>query len=355
MVILMQNKGLIISKKYSAYTGTDYPVEYLEKPYAERLMPVLFNEANGDDWEFKNDEVSCAFSLVEKVARVCYKSEDKITHSIKDNARFLSMLIRHEHYAMLEHAVFCFRTNSKLVRDYFVSCPFAKIWEVSYEDLVQKGFYNIQLNLRSILEAPLYASLGMRKALLDSLYFKKYGKDSTEVQELGELILLPNFRTCSPNSNEKTFLQELFMRYYTILMITDRGVSHELVRHRVVSYAQESTRYCNYSGKPVKMMLPTGFENWSEEVKMLFLLSTHESVVRYTKLLNMGLTPQQARAVLPNALATTIVMTVSREELKHIYDLRLIGTTGKPHPDMQSLMKEVYTEVPIDGGYIISL
>lgn len=354
----MRNKGLTISKKYSAYTGTDYPVEYLEKPYAERLEPSLFVEANGDDWEFKNDAVSCAFSLVEKVARVCYKSEDKITHSIKDNARFLRTLIQHQHLAMMEHAVFCFHTNSKLVRDYFIGNPFAKLWEISCADdncvdFLPKGYYHIELNLRTILEAPLYASLGMRKAILDSLYFKKYGADSKEVQELGKLILSDTMAVTI--THEKTSLQGLFMRHFTILMVTDRGVSHELVRHRIASYAQESTRYCNYSGKPIKMMLPTDFENWDENVKTQFLLGTMDSAKRYTELVKIGLTPQQARAVLPNALATTIVMTVSEKELKHIYNLRLVGTTGKPHPDMLSLMKEVYNEVPLDGGYTISL
>lgn len=357
MVILMQNKGLTISKKYSSYTGVDYPIEYLEKPYAERLEPSLFVEANGDDWEFKNDAVSCAFSLVEKVARVCYKSEDKTTHSIKDNARFLRTLIQHQHLAMMEHAVFCFHTNSKLVRDYFIGNPFAKLWEISCADdncvdFLPKGYYHIELNLRTILEAPLYASLGMRKAILDSLYFKKYGADSKEVQELGKLIYDSSVRVIN---KEKTSLQGLFMRYFTILMVTDRGVSHELVRHRIASYAQESTRYCNYSGKPIKMMLPTDFENWTENTKMQFLLGTMDSAKRYTELVKMGLTPQQARAVLPNALATTIVMTVSEKELKHIYNLRLVGITGKPHPDMRSLMKEVYNEVPLDGGYTISL
>lgn len=138
---------------------------------------------------------------------------------------------------------------------------------------------------------------------------------------------------------------------FSVKFIVDRGVSHELVRHRVASFAQESTRYCNYgkSGE-VTFIKPCFFkentlemDNW--EASCLVAERT------YLDLLKNGATPQEARAVLPNSLKTEIVVTTNIREWRHILNLRAVGTTGKPHPQMLEvtvpLLKELQEKVPV--------
>lgn len=123
----------------------------------------------------------------------------------------------------------------------------------------------------------------------------------------------------------------------TVKFVVDRGISHELVRHRLASFAQESTRYCNYSkddfGSEITFIIPeyldyksAGWNTWKETMKAC------EDA--YFKLLDIGLTPQEARAVLPNSLKTEVVMTANLREWRHFFKLRALGTTGKPHPQM---------------------
>ena len=123
----------------------------------------------------------------------------------------------------------------------------------------------------------------------------------------------------------------------TVKFVVDRGISHELVRHRLASFAQESTRYRNYSkddfGSEITFIIPeyldyksAGWNTWKETMK-----ACEDS---YFKLLDIGLTPQEARAVLPNSLKTEVVMTANLREWRHFFKLRALGTTGKPHPQM---------------------
>lgn len=123
----------------------------------------------------------------------------------------------------------------------------------------------------------------------------------------------------------------------TVKFVVDRGISHELVRHRLASFAQESTRYCNYSkddfGSEITFIIPEyleykseGWNIWKESMK--------QAEDAYFKMLDFGLSPQQARAVLPNSTKTEVVMTANLREWRHFFKLRAIGTTGKPHPQM---------------------
>lgn len=138
---------------------------------------------------------------------------------------------------------------------------------------------------------------------------------------------------------------------FSVKFTVDRGISHEIVRHRVASFAQESTRYCNYSKsgdvtfiKPCYLEYDTiPFDNWAEscmraERDYLFMLAN-----RYT--------PQEARAVLPNSLKTEIVMTANLREWRHFFKLRAVGITGKPHPQMLEvavpLLQELKELIPV--------
>ena len=136
----------------------------------------------------------------------------------------------------------------------------------------------------------------------------------------------------------------------TVKFVVDRGVSHELVRHRLCAFSQESTRYCNYKGGVTFVIPPwVGIEpgvyheyNVTRERADCFwfnaVLQVEES---YQKLLVEGWTPQQARSVLPNSLKTEIVVTANMREWRHIFELR---TSKAAHPQMQEIMKPLLHE-----------
>jgi len=144
----------------------------------------------------------------------------------------------------------------------------------------------------------------------------------------------------------------------TVKFIVDRGVSHELVRHRIASFAQESTRYCNYSkdkfGNEITVIEPCFFKDIPEEVRNdifrylvmnkqptpheiaygLWREACYMAEERYFKMLENGCTPQEARSVLPNSLKTEIIVTANMREWRHFFKLRAAGETGAPHPQM---------------------
>ena len=138
---------------------------------------------------------------------------------------------------------------------------------------------------------------------------------------------------------------------FSVKFIVDRGVSHEIVRHRLASFAQESTRYCNYGRagavtfvKPCYLDYDTvPFDNWED--------SCMRAEREYLLMLEKGYTPQEARAVLPTSLKTEIVMTANLREWRHFFKLRALGTTGKPHPQMVEvtipLLKELQEKIPV--------
>lgn len=137
----------------------------------------------------------------------------------------------------------------------------------------------------------------------------------------------------------------------TVKFICDRGVSHEIVRHRMASYCQESTRYCNYSndsfGGEITVIRPNflvegteGWQYWRE--------ACLTSERRYFELLNFGCTPQEARAVLPNSLKTEVVMTANLREWRHFFKLR---TAQAAHPQMREvatlLLRRMQELIPV--------
>jgi len=127
----------------------------------------------------------------------------------------------------------------------------------------------------------------------------------------------------------------------TVKFIVDRGVSHELVRHRMASFAQESTRYCNYSkekfGQEITVIKPLYLKEGTDAYGV-WKIAMIEAEHAYFDLLDDNCTPQQARCVLPNSLKTEIWMTANLREWRHVLKLRAAGTTGKPHPQMAEVM-----------------
>lgn len=134
----------------------------------------------------------------------------------------------------------------------------------------------------------------------------------------------------------------------TVRFTVDRGISHELVRHRMASFAQESTRYCNYSadrfGKEVTFIAPCTLKEETENWKTWYQ-ACEAAEWAYFKLLDAGETPESARSVLPTSTKTEIVVCANMREWRHFFRLRAIGTTGSPHPQMREVALPLLLEV----------
>lgn len=141
---------------------------------------------------------------------------------------------------------------------------------------------------------------------------------------------------------------------FSVKFIIDRGVSHEIVRHRLASFAQESTRFCDYSngkfGGEITVIEPCFYSPCSSQY-INWCISCECAENAYFEALKMGSTPQEARSILPTSLKTEIVMTANLREWRHFFKLRAAGTTGTPHPQMLEvavpLLKELKTIIPV--------
>jgi len=150
--------------------------------------------------------------------------------------------------------------------------------------------------------------------------------------------------------------------YMSVRFICDRGVSHEIVRHRLANYSQESSRYCNYKGGVTFIVPPWVDIEEGDYSNINHLLKFHghtpadvkwfyaieHATESYCVLLSKGWSPQQARSVLPNSLKTEIIMTANLREWMHVFKLR---TSKAAHPQMRELMipllEEMKTLVPV--------
>lgn len=123
----------------------------------------------------------------------------------------------------------------------------------------------------------------------------------------------------------------------SVRIICDRGISHEIVRHRIASYSQESTRYCNYSkdefGGEVTIIKPCYLDKGTIAYAK-WKASCHVAERIYFELLGIGLQPQEARAVLPNSLKTEIIVTMNPREWRHFFKLR---ADKAAHPQMREI------------------
>lgn len=192
-----------------------------------------------------------------------------------------------------------------------------------------------------------------------------------------ELVMIEKVgRTCYKSESKidstssKSFMENLIKRGHeamlehsilTVKFTVDRGVSHEIVRHRLASFAQESTRYCNYTNDKFDNQitvidLSTGFKydlsKENDRAKYNIWSSAMKNAENaYFELLKLGASPQEARSVLPNSTKTDIQVSMNYREWRHFFKLRAAGTTGTPHPQMKevatALLKELKKKIPI--------
>ena len=237
------------------------------------------------------------YKMIELAGRTCYKSEDKIT---EDSAKeFVDRMIKLGHGAMLEHGT-------------------------------------IYLKIRETVNGNVPPAM---------LYWRDPAnqKYSKVVKYNGELYVTTNMRVLVEN-NRMDDLQYLVEptehheKRITAKFICDRGVSHEFVRHRVFSFAQESQRYCAYNkdkfNNEITIVKPHWWDEQDSNAASLYIRTWKHAEYSYITLLENGVKPQDARSVLPNATKTELVMTGFESDWEHFLSLR---TSKNAHPDAQQL------------------
>lgn len=139
----------------------------------------------------------------------------------------------------------------------------------------------------------------------------------------------------------------------SVKFICDRGVSHEIVRHRLASYSQESTRYCNYSAErfngEITVIEPCYIMPFTQVWEVWFN-AMKQAENSYFRLLDLGCSPQEARSVLPNSLKTELVMTANIREWRHFLRLR---TSPAAHPQMRELAKMLLAKLKYEKGVLV--
>ena len=273
---------------------------------------------------------------IERCGRTCYKSEDKITEDSAE--KFVNMLVNRGHTAMVEHGTVYLRVEC--YKSDITTPVVGRYVRNKYSDVTDK--YG-RLNDAGNFESEAYITTNYRVLLqndwLDDLKYQ-----------------------CEPSEHH--------VKRVTVKFVCDRGVSHEFVRHRVFSFAQESTRYCNYSkdkfGKECTFIIPTWFDKYMNddysdyhtldwqagldsscaETNWLYAMLFAEK--SYFSSLENGMIAQQARAILPNSLKTELIMTGTIKQWEGFFKLR---DAKDAHPQARELAQPLHEEF-IKRGYI---
>lgn len=292
--------------------------------------------------------------FIERVGRTCYKSEDKIT--VDSAAKFVGNLIKRGHEAMIEHWSLIFKADAEgyteilsdydqLLHDGNITLtaplrPYIRFTDWQTDDGEMRCIISGNMRAwrdyaRACVEGFGFMPKYMHSLLRDyPLFFPEYvhwvSLDFTE-------------NTLTPiSANELTESERKVHQDITMKFVCDRGVSHEIVRHRVASFAQESTRYCNYSGdkfgKEITVIEPVTIRQQGDATPtfVAWYESCKHSENRYFDMLDDGASPQVARSVLPNSLKTEIIVTMTLDNWEHFFVLR---DDPAAHPDMQEVAK----------------
>ena len=252
------------------------------------------------------------YKMIELAGRTAYQSLDKITDdSAKD---FVDRMIKSKHFAALEHGTV------------YLKMPYDTI----YDD---NPYSNSLWDGQDMFVTTNYRTLQENEWLNDLKYL------------------------CDPTDQHE--------KRYTFRFTTDIGICRELLRHRVFSFLNESTRYCNYSkgkfGGEITFIRPSWYDKYSNSLlnndghrpdktsDMFTSEGDFEDQLRmaescYMGAMIAGVTPQEARQVLPLATKTELIMTGFSSDWRYLLDLRLFNKTGNPHPDMINLMEKLRFE-----------
>ena len=258
--------------------------------------PVLLNES---------------ISWIERAGRVCYRSEDKIVEG--SGLTFVSNIFKRKHYSVIEHSNIVMRFDTS-------KFPLETLNELKL--FFDSPFFDIIL-----LHEKIYIS-GNWRAWYE--FFQKKFDDDISSLELFIKFLNKWNQIIKYQDEIPTELKKI-----TVEFITDRAVTHELVRHRPASYSQESQRYVRYG--EINFIKPFWYNRIFDNMKDIFIETLKNTEENYRYMLKF-MRAEEARAILPNCTATKIVVTASIPEWKHIFNLRV---SKAAYPQFRNLLKPV--------------
>ena len=299
---------------------------------------------------------------VEKVGRTCYKSEDKITED--SAAAFAGRFIKWGHESVLEHWSYIFRTTP----DWY------ELIVTTWERLLHEGDTSSAEPLRPYLRfTDWITSDGETRCVISGnirawrnfieAYVNRFGFAPHYLHGLIRCnpIFFPEYQSFVPPVIVNDVLIPMSVSELvgdvergthhdiTVRFICDRGVSHEIVRHRTASFAQESTRYCNYSGDKFGAEITVITPSWYEDPKYTRERAWEQACMRseadYFLMLDLGSTPQEARAALNNSLKTELVMTTNLYGWENFFHLRCARDA---HPDIRvvaNMLRDKFDEL----------
>jgi thymidylate synthase (FAD) len=304
--------------------------------------------------------------FIERVGRTCYKSEDKITDD--SSAKFVSGLIKRGHEAMIEHWNLVFKTDVDTYQNMISDCDTLQhcieadlgIEFNAYRSFLR--FTDCMLSdgeMRFVTSGNMRAWRGHAKACVEN-----YGELPSYMWGIVRCypLFFPEYQNYIPpiivndilipiSIEELELPERLVHQDITMKFVCDRGVSHEIVRHRVASFAQESTRYCNYGadkfGNEITVIRPS----WcceGDDVYDFWKVGCYNAEGAYFTCLANGAVPQGARAVLPNSLKTEIIVTMNVAGWNHFFKLRCAPDA---QPDMRECAQMAAELFKLEGGF----
>ena len=259
---------------------------------------------------------------IELAGRVCYKSEKKITE--ESALDFCTKILQRGHTSVLEHS------------NVIVKIP-GSLWSLMESVM---ALYQIKTHKRPMLTTQTLVTReriisgnvrAWRDVLEATIVHPSFSRDPL-LNVDGDMEL--DLSDYVINEDELTDKQRQIHSRITLRITCDRGVSHELVRHRVMSFSQESTRYVNYGKRGYTFIEPWWWQDQNGVIKHYMLANMQHSVDVYQCMIDEGATPQLARAVLPNQIKTEVVVTATPLQWAEFLKLRLDKAA---HPDMQRI------------------
>lgn len=293
----------------------------------------------------ERDEKRGGLAIIERAARTCYKTEDRIAEGSAE--RMVRMLIQRHHEAMLEHGDYIFLLDDYKILDNIV---------YSLRRLMENGDDVPMLTWTNINERPIISGniRAWRELLasrcgaayyftgaIDPIYTADLFPD--EEREMDARIKQIHYSDLQSFKEKRVHLRQ------TVRFTVDRGVTHEFVRHRVMSFAQESTRYCDYSGDGIEVIEPC-FMTEHTATYDLWKRQCMSADAAYVTEKRLGLKPEEARTVLPQSTKAELVITGTLRQWDYFFDKRARQTTGPAHPQAAEvaipLMREMATRFP---------
>ena len=235
------------------------------------------------------------YSIVEESARVCYKSTFNNL-----NLNFINSLLKSKHTSVLEHApIYELKTNDSY----------------NLRELIEKKYSNIYISLL------------------------KYELSNSSKPETIISFILDTKVSLFSNWNNITGIIPFLEQYMSVYFIIDRAIANELVRHRKMSFSQESTRYCNYTKDKfggITFIIPSGIQE-----KKQFKEYCNLCEAKYVSLIDQGYKPEDARSVLPLCTKTELIMTGKIKDWIWVFMNRAFDVVGRAHPDMKYIMRKL--------------